>query len=162
MPNPPAAALRVVAAAAVIAFSLSITDEVNAHCQIPCGIFDDPARIALLMEDAKTIEKSVTEIKALAGSHDAEGQNQLVRWINNKETHASNIMEVISEYFMAQRIKPVAEGEEGYEAYLKKLADHHAVMVAAMKTKQQADLESVEALKAAITTIAVYYPHEHQ
>lgn len=162
MLNQTARLFRAVAAITIVVTCLSMTGRVDAHCQIPCGIFDDPARIALLMEDAKTIGKSVTEINALAGSHDAEGQNQLVRWINNKEAHASNIMEQISEYFMAQRIKPVAEGEEGYEAYLKKLADHHAVMVAAMKTKQQADLESVESLKATITTIAVYYPHEHQ
>lgn len=45
-----------------------------------------------------------------------------------------------------------------------KLVQHHAVMVAAMKTKQAADPALVEQLRAAIDAIAPYYPapdHSH-
>ena len=31
--------------------------KVRGHCQVPCGIFDDPVRVASLKEDAATIRK---------------------------------------------------------------------------------------------------------
>lgn len=127
------------------------------HCQIPCGIYDDPARVQSLREDAATIEKSMTLINELAGKSDAQSANQLVRWVTNKETHATYIMESIAQYFLAQRVKPVAAGEDGHEDYLRKLETHHRVMLAAMKTKQNSDLRFVEDLKAAIEELAKYY-----
>lgn len=36
-----------------------------AHCQIPCGIYDDAARFKALAEHITTIEKSITEIGTL-------------------------------------------------------------------------------------------------
>ena len=50
--------------------------------------------------------------------------------------------------------------ENGYGAYLKSLADHHAVMRAAMKTKQTVDPAAAEALEAAIKNLAEHY-HTH-
>jgi nickel superoxide dismutase len=32
---------------------------VYSHCQIPCGIYDDPARFDMLAEHINTIEKSM-------------------------------------------------------------------------------------------------------
>lgn len=128
-----------------------------AHCQVPCGIYDDQARIARLKEDATTIAKAIAQINALAGKHDAKPLNQATRWIVTKEDHASHIIEVVSQYFLTQKVKPVAPGADGYEAYLKKLADHHAVLVAAMKTKQNADPTTVEKLNKAIDGLARHY-----
>lgn len=129
----------------------------NAHCQVPCGIYDDPARIAQLREDATTIEKAITNINHMAGEHDANAMNQAVRWVTTKEDHASHIITVVSEYFLTQKVKPVDEGTEQYGAYVKSLADHHAVMVAAMKCKQAADPATVDALKKAIDALAKHY-----
>ncbi len=129
----------------------------DAHCQVPCGIYDDHARIARLKEDAATIAKAIDQINALAGQHEAKSLNQSTRWIVTKEDHASHIIEVVSQYFLTQKVKPVAAGAEGYEAYLKKLADHHAVMVAAMKTKQDANPATVTALNHAIDALAGHY-----
>ena len=33
------------------------------HCQIPCGIFDDPVRVKLLQEHAATIRKAVVQVR---------------------------------------------------------------------------------------------------
>jgi nickel superoxide dismutase len=136
---------------------------VMSHCQIPCGIYDDPARITRLYEDATTIEKAITQINELTGKTDAQSSNQLVRWVTNKEEHASYIITTIAEYFLAQRVKPVAKGSDGYGDYLTSVAAHHAVIVAAMKAKQHADQQYVADLRAAIDVIAEYYPdgHEH-
>ena len=133
------------------------TREAAAHCQVPCGIYDDHARIARLKEDAATIAKAIAHISELATKHDAKSLNQTIRWVNTKEQHASHIIEVVSEYFLTQKVKPVAPGADGHDAYLKKLADHHAVMVAAMKTKQDVDPATVESLDQAIDAVALHY-----
>lgn len=69
-----------------------------------------------------------------------------------------------SPYFLTQRIKPVAAGEKDYDLYLKNLADHHAVMVAAMKVKQNVDPKIVASLRDTIDALAGHYDlagHEH-
>ena len=131
--------------------------QARAHCQVPCGIYDDQARMARLKEDAATIAKAIAQINELAGKHDAKSLNQATRWIVTKEDHASHIIEVVSQYFLAQKVKPVAPGPDGYEVYLKKLADHHVVMVAAMKTKQDTDPATVEKLNKTIDALARHY-----
>ena len=130
---------------------------VEAHCQVPCGIYDDAARIKRLHEDATTIGKAMAEMAKLAGGHDAQALNQGARWVATKEAHASHVIQVVSEYFLTQKVKPVAACADGYDAYLAKLADHHAVMVAAMKTKQNAAASYAEKLHAAIEAMAKHY-----
>lgn len=145
------------AIAATAALVLSYASRAQAHCQIPCGIYDDPARIAHLREDATTIAKAITNINELSGRNEANAFNQAARWVAAKEAHASDIITVVAEYFLTQKLKPVAAGSDGYDAYLKKLADHHGVLVAAMKTKQSADPASVANLTKAIDKLAGHY-----
>ena len=38
---------------------------VRNHCQVPCGIFDDPARVDALKEDAATVRKAMVQINEL-------------------------------------------------------------------------------------------------
>ncbi|MFQ5495716.1 MAG: superoxide dismutase [Ni] [Phycisphaerae bacterium] len=133
------------------------TDPAEAHCQVPCGIYDDAARIKHLREDALTIAKAIHEINELSGKHEAQAINQATRWIMTKEKHASDIITTVSEYFLTQKVKPVAKDAKGYDAYLAKLADLHAVMVAAMKTKQNTDKAYVDSLNKAIDAMAKHY-----
>jgi nickel superoxide dismutase len=129
-----------------------LPQQAHAHCQIPCGIYDDHARVHALMEDAATVEKSVTLINELSGKTDPQSQNQLIRWVYNKEVHAQKIIATITDYFLTQRVKP------SQSDYLERLQKHHAIILAAMKAKQNSDAESVETLKQAIQGIASYYP----
>ena len=130
---------------------LALPSAALSHCQIPCGIYDDNARVQAMMEDAKTVEKSVSLINELAAKSDAQSVNQKVRWVMNKETHAQNIIAAISDYFLTQRVKP------SQEDYVERLKKHHAVILAAMKVKQNASQAPVDALKKAIEAIAPYY-----
>ena len=50
------------AAMAAVALFVTAPRVLDAHCQVPCGIYDDPARIAELREDATTIEKAIAGI----------------------------------------------------------------------------------------------------
>merc|ERR1719336_819769 len=128
------------------------------HCQVPCGIFDDQGRVKMLREDAETIRKAMVEMKKLEGKTDTNSVNQMIRWVMYKEQHASNIQKTISDYFMAQKIKPVMDYLPGYQDYTKILAEHHMCMVAAMKCKQTAsDFTWVDQLDHTIDHLAAMY-----
>lgn len=126
------------------------------HCQIPCGIYDDYARVQSMLEDAATVEKSAKLIGELAGKSDAQSQNQLVRWVMNKEKHAQNIISTISDYFLTQRVKPIQKD------YAERLIKHHMVIIAAMKAKQNTDVKYTITLKESIETLLSYYPEHKQ
>ncbi len=81
-----------------------LASRADAHCQIPCGIYGDDARFTALLEDVSTLRKAVSKIEQ-ESTAESINQNQLVRWVNNKETHADKISHVMLEYFLAQRIK---------------------------------------------------------
>ncbi len=148
--------VAVVASLSVIMWPGAIKNA-QAHCQVPCGIYDDSARIDRLKEDARTIAKAIKNINELAGKADAQSFNQAARWVATKEHHASHVIEVVAQYFLTQKVKPVEAGAKGYDAYLSKLADHHAVMSAAMKTKQKADSAAADALAHSIEKLATHY-----
>jgi nickel superoxide dismutase len=141
---------------AVTGFVVLLPQPAQAHCQIPCGIYDDHARVQAMLEDAATVEKSVKLIAELSGKSDPQSQNQLVRWVMNKEQHAQKVIASISDYFLTQRVKP------DQEDYSDRLIKHHAVILAAMKAKQNADMGYAQALKESIQALAGYYPeHKH-
>lgn len=125
--------------------------QADAHCQVPCGIYDDQARFDAMLEDTATITKAIGQIGELAGTHDANGHNQLARWVANKESHATSIQRTIGDYFMAQRLK------SSDPAYAKKLMASHAVMVAAMKAKQAADPATADTLEKSIKSFYEAY-----
>ncbi len=129
--------------------------DIRAHCQVPCGIYDDHARVVSMLEDVATTEKALLEMERLAEKRDLQSQNQMVRWIVNKEKHAENIISTISDYFLTQRVK---EEQKDYE---ERLIKHHRVVTGAMKVKQSADMKDVESLRKSVEALKVYYP-EHQ
>ncbi|MEJ2056323.1 MAG: superoxide dismutase [Ni] [Desulfofustis sp.] len=121
------------------------------HCEIPCGIYDDEMRMAMIEEHAATIEKSMNEIVELEKGGNA---NQLVRWITNKENHATELQHIVTQYFMTQRIKFDAEH------YDKKLAALHKMLVYAMKCKQTTDTANVDMLRQAAEEFHQLYFHQ--
>lgn len=135
-------ALPVVLAAVVL--TLGIAPRAGAHCEVPCGVYGDQMRFEGMLEDQTTIRKAVDGIQALAGKTDAQSANQLARWVATKEDHATQTQHTIAQYFMTQRIK--ADDPQ----YVEKLTKAHAVMVAAMKCKQSADVAPTDALREAI------------
>jgi nickel superoxide dismutase len=127
----------------------------DAHCEIPCGIYDDQLRTKLIAEHATTIEKSMKQIIELSKAKPIN-YNQLVRWISNKEAHATKIQNIISQYFLTQRIKP------DQEKYVEKLTVLHKMLIAAMKCKQTTDFSHVDALRAHLKNFeALYFGHSH-
>jgi len=117
------------------------------HCEIPCGIYDDRMRIAMIAEDITTLEKSMKLIVTLSTQKE-KNFNQIVRWVQNKEQHADKISHGITQYFMTQRLKPLGQkGTAEHGNYILKLTLLHEMLVCAMKAKQTTDLAHVEKLR---------------
>lgn len=127
--------------------------QVFAHCQIPCGIYNDPARFTLLAERITTIEKSMKQIESLSKAEKLN-HNQITRWVNNKESHADEFSEIVTYYFLAQRVKP-AKADDA--AYVNKVVLLHKMLVSAMKAKQTTDLAHVEALRKNLEAFKAAY-----
>jgi len=121
-----------------------------AHCQIPCGIYDDPARFKLLEEHVTTIEKSMKQIESLS-QEQKPNWNQIVRWVTNKEAHADKLSEIVTFYFMTQRLKPADPSDkEASSKYLRELTLLHQMLLHAMKAKQTVDVEHCAKLRELI------------
>ena len=131
-----------------VVFALSTVAQ--SHCEIPCGIYDDSMRIDMLREHVMTMEKSMQEIQKLDPTN-AEENNQLVRWINNKDLHANKLQEIVTQYFLTQRIEPDAEN------YTKKVTLLHHMLVYAMKCKQTLDEANIEKLYSLIDSFEDVY-----
>lgn len=141
---------------------VSTIPSAQAHCQMPCGIYDDPARIAELKEDAQTIRKAVTSMQTMVEDDDTDpllGFNQGARWVVTKDQHAQNIQDVVSYYFLTQRVKavPADLSMPGHEHYVQQLMGFHRILVAAMKCKQTVDIANVDELDKAIEAVSAWY-----
>ena len=119
------------------------------HCEVPCGIYTDQLRFEQMLEDTRTIAKSIDSLNEIAtamvkGSPNAKTINQMTRWVTTKEDHATKTQHIVAQYFLTQRIK------SDNKDYAKQLAAAHKVMVSAMKCKQDANAETAKTLEAAI------------
>jgi nickel superoxide dismutase len=104
---------------------LVATQTASAHCQVPCGIYGDELKFGELEQHIKTITKASAQITEISAKETltAQDQQQLIRWTNNKESHAQTIIDESANYFLAQRIKP------GADHYAEKVELLHHIIV---------------------------------
>ena len=141
----------------VLSMALLCASAAFPHCEIPCGIYGDEMRMDTMAEDITTIEKSMKLIVELS-KEENKNYNQIVRWVNNKEKHANHVQEILYQYFMTQRVKPVDEkNTKEYKKYVEQITLLHQMLVYAMKTKQTTDLAHVEQLKSLLTQFNTAY-----
>ena len=141
------------------------TFQILGHCQVPCGIFDDPKLVAEIKEACATIRKAMVQINALTEAGlTAQSINQITRWVNTKEEHAKKIIDLVANYCLCQRVKPVGAPGSPFTSekdYMDGLKAHHNVMTAAMKSKQSVDLAAADALEHTVGDMAkMYMPAE--
>jgi nickel superoxide dismutase len=143
--------------ALAVGLVLMVPVQVLAHCQVPCGIYDDEMRFAMIGENITTAEKAIRQVEMLSKADEVD-YNQIVRWTNVKDEHADDIAEIVSWYFLQQRVKPASqEDEEAFEAYVGKLTLLHEMLVYAMKVKQSKDLANIERLKVLLDDFETAY-----
>jgi nickel superoxide dismutase len=153
---------QVLSATFIVAILTVSSFQAKAHCEIPCGIYGDSVRVALLYEHIATIEKSMNQINELSKS-DNPDYNQLVRWVMNKEEHAKKMQEIVSQYFLHQRVKPTSAADEAaYRKYTKQLELLHHISVFAMKSKQSTDLSIIDTLREKLHLFEHAYFDNHK
>jgi nickel superoxide dismutase len=141
---------RRVAVALAFVSAVIFASMAYSHCQIPCGIYNDQMRFDMIAEHITTIEKSMKLITELSGQTNAN-MNQIVRWVQNKDEHAAELSEIVTYYFMAQRLKLPSEGDvKAHDEYVTKLTLLHKMLVYAMNSKQTTDLAYVEKLRSTL------------
>ena len=131
-------------------FLCYFTTNTLAHCEIPCGIYNDKARINMISEHIDTIERSMKQIIKLE-KEEHPHFNQLVRWITNKEQHADKLQKIVTQYFMTQRIKMNTKD------YSKKIISLHQMLIYSMKCKQTTDLKNVDKLRMLLKQFSNLY-----
>jgi len=138
----------------------------SAHCEIPCGIYDDETRFHMLEEHITTMEKSIDMINQLNDKTDALSRNQLTRWVMNKEKHATEFQNILWQYFLTQRIKPVTrKNPKKYRSYHELLELVHLMTFHAMKVKQTVDYDYTKELRKLLNKFEKLYKdtygHKH-
>ncbi len=139
---------------------LFLSNTVYGHCEIPCGIYGDSLRVALIKEHITTIDKSMKQIASLS-QESTVNYNQIVRWITNKENHAKKIQDIVSQYFLHQRIKLTNADSDNYDQYITNLTLLHQLLVYSMKAKQSTDLDVIDKLNETISSFEESYFHQH-
>lgn len=134
-----------------------ITTTASAHCEVPCGIYNDELRIELIKEHIQTIEKAMNQIDEIQMSENIN-YNQLIRWINTKEEHANLIQEIAEQYFLTQRVKFAEPSDkEKYTTYVNQLTYLHQIIVFSMKAKQTTDLKNITELNNSVSRFEKSY-----
>jgi len=153
----------ILSALALLSLAMMPLQPALSHCQVPCGIYDDQMRFDMVSKHIATIEKSMNSILALE-QETPVNYNQIVRWVNNKDYHADQIADIVSCYFLAQRIKPAdKKNAVALLDYKNKLMILHEMLVYAMKAKQTTDLANVEKLRSLWNEFhELYFGPEHE
>jgi nickel superoxide dismutase len=138
----------------------SVAASLPAHCEIPCGIYDDHAEVGRMRLDAMTMKKASAQIETLAEQVDAASLNTIARWAMVKEEHGRKLQHTVAWYFLTQRVKAPADAADdaAREKYHGQLAAFHRISVGAMKAAQNLDPATTDELLAAIDAIAPWYP----
>lgn len=82
----------------------------------------------------------------------------IVRWVDTKEDHAQHIQDVVSAYFLTQRIKPTDPKDPVYIAQTTLLQQ---LLVSVMKCKQTLDPAHVEHSRELLDVFIDSYFDEH-
>ncbi len=142
--------ILVLSLVAVVGLTVAFQGTARCHCEVPCGIYGDLARIVMLREDIATVEKAMRQIEEL-GAAEKPNFNQIVRWTTTKDAHADKIQDIVTQYFMTQRIKP------DQDQYVEKLTTLHSMLISAMKGKQTTDLAHCAALRGQVEAFSKLY-----
>ena len=88
--------MRLIQLLIAVASLLFISSQAMAHCEVPCGIYDDSLRIKAIRENVTTIEKSMNQIAELSKAPE-KNYNQIVRWVMNKEQHVDELVHIVTQ-----------------------------------------------------------------
>jgi nickel superoxide dismutase len=115
--------------------------DLSAHCQLPCGIYHDAMVFDQIDQYTETMYKGIAVLNQLK-IQNVHDQNELVRWIMEKEKESNDISNVFTFYFLQQKIKPDEPDT------VKMLKSAHKLLFLIVAIKQNTDLKFVKEFAA--------------
>lgn len=113
----------------------------NAHCQMPCGIYHDDMVYDQIDQMVETVYKGISVMNDSKFSTSRE-KNEFVRWVMQKDKCCNEAAELISGYFLQQKIKPDEDDT------VKRLVSAHKLLFMLTAIKQNSDLDFVKQFNA--------------
>lgn len=120
---------------------LCMNGSLSAHCQMPCGIYHDDMVYDQVDQYVETMIKGLTTLK-YNQFDTVMSRNQFVRWVIEKETASDEVANIITKYFLQQKIKP---GEDETD---KRLRSAHKLLFLLVAIKQNTDVKMVDEFAA--------------
>lgn len=111
--------------------------QIQAHCQMPCGIYHDDMVYDQIDQYVETMVKAVSILKNNDFKNATES-NKFVRWVIQKEKASDEAAHILLTYFLQQKIKP----DEPDTA--EKLACAHKLLFFLVAIKQNTDVDIVD------------------
>lgn len=108
----------------------------EAHCQMPCGIYHDDMVYDQIDQYVETMVKAIAKIKDNKASTPQE-RNEVIRWVMTKDKLSDETAELILTYFLQQKIKP------GEPDTPKRIAAAHRLLFDLVAIKQTADFKTL-------------------
>lgn len=108
----------------------------QAHCQMPCGIYHDDMVYDQIDQFVETAYKGIAIMNQNKGVTPKD-KNEFIRWVIQKEKCCDETADLITTYFLQQKIKP-DEPET-----IKRLTLAHKLLFGIVAIKQNSDLDFV-------------------
>ena len=120
-----------------IVSTLSLSSLINAHCQMPCGIYHDDMVYDQIDQYTETMYKGVSVLNDSKFAT-VKDRNEFVRWVMEKESASDEVASILTKYFLQQKIKP------GEPDTTKRIVAVHKLLFLLVAIKQNASLEFVK------------------
>jgi nickel superoxide dismutase len=121
----------------LIGVSMLFQGNLSAHCQMPCGIYHDDMVYDQIDQFVETVYKGISVLNE-GRFTSVRDKNEFIRWVAQKENCCNEAAEIITTYFLQQKIKP----DEPDTA--KRLASAHKLLFLLVAIKQNTDLDFVK------------------
>lgn len=125
--------LNYLTAASTLCLPLSL----SAHCQMPCGIYHDDMVFDQVDQYIETMVKGITVMQESPFATTRE-RNEFIRWVMTKDHQSDEIAQLITAYFLQQKIKPDESDSD------KRLKAAHKLLFLIVQIKQNVDIAIVK------------------
>lgn len=122
-----------IATFAAFAYSGSL----SAHCQMPCGIYHDDMVFDQIDQYIETMYKCISVLNENKFAN-VRDKNEFIRWVCQKEKASDEAANIITTFFLQQKIKP------GEDDTVKRITSAHKLLFLLVTIKQNVDLKFVE------------------
>lgn len=122
---------------AILTFAIYSQASLSAHCQMPCGIYHDDMVYDQIDQYVETMFKGTSML--VKNKFDTPwDRNEFTRWVYNKEKMSDALADLLTSYFLQQKIKP------GEDDTPERLESAHKLLFLLVQIKQNTDRKFVE------------------